>query len=275
MNFVFHFLFARRGKILLCLAALCCSLAQADPQVKNWWLDTPRNDPERGYYWYPPDRPPEQKPEDQKQEKPTIYDMTEMADLKKELERLKDIAIMNPTEKNVLIFLQAQNFVYDKASLFADVSRRVIWANPDVNYNAKAPTVNFARARYDERQQAEREQTLRDLRDTHAILYFARSDCAYCADQSPILKGFSQNYGMRVLAVSLDGRPLHFFPDAKPDNGISMIASGGSGITTVPAIFLIDRRNQNIMPLGVGVIAGDELAERIRVLIHTQPGQEF
>ena len=81
--------------------------------------------------------------------------------------------------------------------------------------------------------------------------------------------------GIPILTVSLDGRPISMFPDAKPDNGISVIASGGNGIQTVPAVYLIDRKTQKMTALGTGVIAGEELAERIRVLTMTKPGEEF
>ena len=65
------------------------------------------------------------------------------------------------------------------------------------------------------------------------------------------------------------------FPDAKKDNGISMVVSGGNGIQQVPALFLIDRATKKTIPLGVGVIAGSDIAERIRILVTTKPGQEF
>lgn len=78
-----------------------------------------------------------------------------------------------------------------------------------------------------------------------------------------------------LVTVSMDGGAIPLFPDAKPDNGISWLASSGNGINTVPAIFLIDRQTQQTIPLGTGIVAGEELAERIRVLTLTTPGQEF
>ena len=107
------------------------------------------------------------------------------------------------------------------------------------------------------------------------IVFFARSDCSFCHDQAPVLKGFEQATGMPIIAVSLDGGPIPMFPDAKPDNGISLVVSGGAGVQIVPALYLINRRTKEAIPVGTGVIAGDEIAERIRVLTKTKPGQEF
>lgn len=271
----------RRASILLaavsCLFAFAVHAAPNDSRPASWWDENPWADPDRGFNWYP-DPKEEIKPQEKKkaEEKPkTIYEMTSLDEIKKELDRLKGEAVVNPTEKNVLAFLKAQNFVMDKASMFADVSRRVVWANPEVNYSARSPTVNFARDRAKSRTDTKRDENLKSLSETHGILFFARSDCDFCHDEAPILKAFSIKTGMPVLTVSLDGKPIPMFPDAKPDNGISMIASSGNGIQTVPAVFLIDRKTQKMIPLGTGVIASEELAERIRVLTMTTPGQEF
>lgn len=270
-------------KIRCILAAIGCFVAvganatNAVGPGNSWWEESPWRDPDRGFNWYPDPRE-DVRPEDKKTEaeKPkTIYQMTTLEEVKKELDRLKGDAVVNPTEKNVLAFLKAQNWVMDKASMFADVSRRVVWANPDINYAARSPTANFARSNATDRQNQKRSETLRGLAETHGILFFARSDCEFCHDQGPVLKAFGQRSGIPILAVSLDGLPIPMFPDAKPDNGIAMMASGGNGIQTVPAMFLVDRKTQQMIPLGTGVIAAEELAERIRVLTTTTPGQEF
>lgn len=80
---------------------------------------------------------------------------------------------------------------------------------------------------------------------------------------------------MSVLTVSMDGGPIPLFPDAKRDNGISMIVSGGAGIEIVPAVYLVNRRTNEAIPLGTGVLAAEDIAERIRVITRTKPGQEF
>lgn len=261
---------------------LCASSSNAAPNdgVQSngtWWQETPWADPERGFNWYPDphEEVKEKKPDPEKQKPKTIYEMTTLEEIKKELERIKGVAVTNPTEANVYEFLKAQNWVMDKSSMFADVARRVVWANPDVNYSARSPVTNFAKANHVKRQNSQRDDVIRELAQTHGILFFARSDCAFCKDQAPVLRAFSQSTGMPILAVSLDGAPIPLFPEAKPDNGISILASGGNGINVVPAIFLVERATKQMIPIGTGVLAASEIAERIRVLTTTKPGQEF
>ena len=266
------------------VAAICClwgfsahaATSEMAGEARSWWDETPWANPDRGFNWYPDPKEVRREKKPNPEEKPkTIYEMTTLEEVQKELARLKGEAVVNPTEKNVLAFLKAQNFVMDKASLFADVSRRVVWANPEVNYSARASVVSFARDRDKMRTDKKREDNLKNLSETHGILFFARSDCDYCHDQAPILKAFSMKTGIPILTISMDSKPISLFPDAKPDNGISILASGGSGIQTVPALYLIDRKTQQVTPLGTGVVAGEELAERIRVMTMTKPGEEF
>ena len=54
-----------------------------------------------------------------------------------------------------------------------------------------------------------------------------------------------------------------------------MVLSRGRGIDTVPAMFLVSRDKKEIVPLGAGVLAMDEMVERIRVLYATKPGDDF
>lgn len=242
----------------------------------SWWEQSPWGDPDRGFNWYPDQvrkKKEETKPEKERQK--SLYEMTDFEEIQKEIKRLKEMAILNPTEKNVHEFLKAQNWMMDKSAVFADQARRVAWQNADVSYNAKSPVVNFARQRIDERRANDRKQMIKQLSQDHGLIFFAKSDCAYCHDQAPILKGYQNETGMPIIAISLDGGPIAMFPDAKKDNGISMVLTGGQGVPVVPAIYLVNRKTNQAIPIATGVVAADEISERIRVLTKTEPGQEL
>ena len=268
-----------RGIKLLCVAALLVcqtanALSDATSSNQGWWNDTPWKNPDRGFNWYPPDQTP---PKDKKAEpKPkSIKEAKTMEELKKELARLKDLAIMQPTQANVRDYLEAQTYLMDKSSVFADTARRVVWATPSVDYNNRSPTATFAQlSKKDERREAQH-QTLAELARDYGLMFFFRSDCAYCHQQAPVLRLLERNYGLPVMGVSMDGGGLPQFPDARRDNGISMTVSNGQGIQTVPALFLVHRETRQAIPVGTGALAIDEIVERIRVLTRTQPGQEF
>lgn len=242
----------------------------------SWWSESPWEDTDRGFFWYPepkteqPVEPPATPP------KPRSYrDMTSMEDLQKELKRLKDLAIMNPTEQHVLDFLEANNWVMDKSSTFADVSRRVVWANPSVDYNSRHTTVNSSLSRQRDYRKTDVRQNIVALARDHGIVFFYRSDCRYCHQMSPILALLRAQYGIEIMAISMDGGPIENFPNALPDNGISRVVTNGQGVQTVPAMFLVQKTTKAAVPLGTGVVSADDLIERIWIMTHTKPGQEF
>jgi conjugal transfer pilus assembly protein TraF len=263
------------GMIACFMAA--SALGAPAPGGKGWWDGSPWEDPERGFNWYPPDAPPPKKKAEKKPEPPkkSIRDMKTLAELQAELNRLREVAIMNPTQANVRAYLEAQAYVLDKSALFADVARRVVWATPQVDYNNRSPVATYAQLSKKDNRTAEQARTLADLARDYGIMFFFRSDCPYCHQQAMVLRILEQQYGMPVLGVSMDGGVLPQFPDARKDNGISMVVTGGEGVQTVPALFLVHRETRQAIPIGTGAMAMDEIVERIRVLTRTQPGQEF
>lgn len=251
-------------------------------ESKDWFHEDIWKDPERGFLFYPPDKPKvikkkplEQRPTKEAEKPKTIEEMKTLEEIQAELKRLKSTAIMNPTKSNVLSYLQAQKFVMEKSSLFADTARRVAWQNAEVDYNAKSPTANFALGNQRDRRDAEERKALQSLAQTNGLLYFYKGDCSFCHDQAPVLQLFERRYGIPVMAVSLDGSAIREFPNAKMDNGISRMVSSGKGISVTPTIYLLDRQTKTAVPLGSGVLAMEDIVDRIWVLTQTSPGQEF
>jgi conjugal transfer pilus assembly protein TraF len=205
--------------------------------------------------------------------KPTsIKDAKTIEELRKELQRLLDVANMNPTPENVKAYMEAAQYMAGKASKFSDVWRRVLWASPDLDYSLNhRPTNNVGIRAYDTQRKANERGTIADLSRTHGLFFFFRGDCPYCHQMAPILRFFQQEYGMEVFPVSLDGGGLPEFPRPSRDNGMG----ARLGIDTVPAVFLASKTDGNVMPVAFGVVPATELAERIYVLTRTQPGDPY
>lgn len=251
---------------------------QAQASVDNtWWDDSVWNNQDRGFIWYPPDAPlkKQQKSKPVAEKPKSIQDMKTMAEINKELDRLKEVAILNPSEKNILSFLEAQNWMFNKSSYFADATQRVVWSNPQVDYNNRSPTANNALINKRERTRKEEQQLAANLSQDYGVFFFFRSDCPYCHEQAPVLKYMQTIYGLPVIPISMDGGRLPEYPSPRADNGISMMVSQGQGVNTFPAIYLVEKKTKQSYPLGTGMVPLDEILSRIRVLTQTQPGQEF
>jgi len=255
--------------------------ARPRPQV-NWWEQDIWVDPDRGFNWYPPEPRPKAKPAPKPQATPeppkpkaSIREMRTFEEVDAELKRLRAKAVFEPSESNVLEYLRAQEYVISRSSFFADMARRVTWQNPQVDANSRHSIATYSATSKRERTVEQRERTLVELSRDHGLLFFYRSDCPYCHDIAPVLRSFSDSVGMQVLAVSMDGGPLPGFPNARRDNGVSRMVSNGEGIRVVPALYLVSNDTKTVQLIGTGALARDEIAERIRVLTRTRPGEEM
>ena len=252
--------------------------SQAPRAAASWWDEDVWRNPDRGFNWYPPDKPPKRAKKDAEKpsEKPKkIQEMTKIEDITVELRKLREVAILQPSEQNVLEYMRAQEWVMAQSAMFADQARRVVWKNPEIDGNVKHPQATYAATTKRERTAEQGKVNLLELSKTHGLVFFFRSDCPFCHDMAPVLRRLSDQFGIQVVAVSMDGGPIKQFPNARPDNGISRFVSNGEGVRTVPSLFLVSNLDKSVTPLGAGALAGDEIVERIRVLTTTKPGDEM
>lgn len=235
----------------------------------SYWRDR-----ERGWFWY--DDPPAEQRERPRRKRenrlPAISalvdsgkpkELVEFEALQKRVEDLRNIAIINPSERNIRNYLDIQNFVIEKASTFADVAQRVIWATPELDPTVTGRPVNAKALEVFDRQQASaRSNAVARLAQTHALFFFFRSDCPYCHQFAPLLKDFEAKFGLTIVPISIDGGGLPEFRNPKLDNGIARTLD----VRQVPALFLAEPRGGRITPIGFGVLSESELLERIFVV---------
>jgi len=237
----------------------------------SYWRDR-----ERGWFWYDDPLPERNEgPQPKPKALPTISaptgpkrprELVEFEALQKRVEDLRNIAIINPSEQNIRSYLNIQNFVIEKASTFADVAQRVIWASPELDPTVTGRPVNAKALEVFDREQAgARTNTVAQLAQTHALFFFFRSDCPYCHQFAPLLKDFEAKFGLKIVPISVDGGGLPEFRSPRVDNGIARTLD----VRQVPALFLAEPRGGKITPIGYGVLSESELLERIFVV--TQP----
>lgn len=258
-----------RQVLLATLLAAFSALATATAQAQNsdevrWWEETPWKDQERPFHYYPD--PGTAKPAPAKETPRRFEDFKSVKDIKQEHDRLLDLAVVTPSEANVLAYHEFKTKMLAQSEKFSAVSQTVIWANPSIDYNATNPVANFAQTSQRIQKNRDEEQLLRDLSRSHGIVFFFRGDCGPCHAQAPIFVEMQRNYGINVLAVSMDGGRIPGFENAKRDNGISKRLTGGRGVEMTPMSFLVSRDLSEIKMLGAGILAEDEILNRIRLI---------
>ena len=189
------------------------------------------------------------------------------------LEEARAEAILDPTPAKVTAYLLLQQETLQRAATFSDAFRRTVWASPELDYTLKRPVGALAKQLWsDERRQA-RDRTLASLKNRYGLIYLGHAGCAACRVFGPLLRAFAIRHGLDVLAVSLTGAALEGWPEAVADNGRA--ARLGLGEAPVPALALFDTKTKRVLPVGFGVMAEDEMAERLFALTALEPGHDY
>ena len=217
-----------------------------------------------GWFWYRDPLPPTARPAPKVPATPARpRELADFEAMQQRLEMLKRVAVMNPTDDNLMAYMRFQRMVMDRSQVFADRWQRLVWREPSLDYASEGrPTNTLAIAAFDERQRDRDTAAVRQLAATHGLVFVFRSDCPFCHRFAPVLKRFAQTHGLTVLAVSLDGGSLPEYPDARPDNGIAARLNARA----VPALYLTQPSRREFRPVGFGLMSDTELLERIAAL---------
>ena len=116
-----------------------------------------------------------------------------------------------------------------------------------------------------------------NLQDWKVVL-FMQSTCQYCRQFAPVLKAFSQQTGLDVFPISLDGKGDTEFPDVLPATPDVMVEYFQSGLpVATPTTFLTNVNTMETWPLLQGAAGAGEfrarLDEVLRMALDRQAGK--
>jgi conjugal transfer pilus assembly protein TraF len=180
--------------------------------------------------------------------------------LRKNMENYLNQAIDNPSQENVAAFFYLQRVMMDKAERFTNAARYVVMSDPQLDETVRRPIATYAANEANHQAGIAADRALKDIAGQAGILFFFRSDCAYCHVQAPILSMLEKTYGFKIYAVSLDGLPMPngLFGNFKLDNGQAALL----GVEQTPALFLMKPPKQIVL-LSQGVLSLEEITSRI------------
>ena len=265
---------ARQG-----LAALAVWAALGTSAAAEWrsWCPDPGSGDSLGWHFYcdrteeeprPPGPVPAPPSEDGGQ--PAAERIEAM---RRVLEEARAKAILDPTTANVTAYLQLQQETLQRAAAFSDAFRRTVWATPGLDYTLRRPVGALAKQVWSDQRREARGAALARLGERYGLIYLGHAGCAGCKVFGPLLRAFASRHGLDVLAVSLTGEALEGWPGAVPDQGRA--ARLGLGNAPVPALVLFDTVTKRVVPVGFGVMAEDEMAERIFALTALETGRDY
>jgi conjugal transfer pilus assembly protein TraF len=204
---------------------------------------------------------------------PRVPAAKQLAAISEQLEELKARAILQPTSENLASYMRFQREQLDRASTFADVWGRTVWQNPDLDYTLERPINSLGKQTWMADRKAAKATTMQELSQRYGVFYFYSSGCSACRVFAPIVRSISDQYGLEVLAVSMDGGGNDVFPRYAVNTG-QYERMGLTG-NQVPALVLFDTLTKKPIPIGYGLMAADEVMDRIFTLTQTQPGSDY
>lgn len=230
---------------------------------------------QRKFFWYCNEEPKqidgpqkEAPKQSKKAETPEEIALRELEQIRKNLEAKLALAVINPTPENIKAYMAAQRIEIERAAYFADVWRRVLWQNAELNFELKNPMNNSAiRVKNYERNKNERD-TMVEMAKEWGLFFFFKKDCPYCEHMVPTLQWLANSYDMTILPVSMDGSSIEGLPPSVTNNGIAEKL----GVDYVPLYALGNTKTGEILIVGSGVLSLQDFIERIYVLTQTKPG---
>lgn len=216
---------------------------------------------EKGWFWYekhpePTIKKKEEKPKDLVISFPAT---SAMEKLQKQISETLNRAILHPTQENLLHYANIYYQVINQGQHFTNSYKMMLLKNPEYDYYLRYPINHNARLIQERQQNQITQEAVKAMAETHGFLFFFSSACQYCHVFAPTVKRFAERYGIHVMAVSMDGEVLPEFPHAVPDNGISKKLD----VKSWPALFAVNPKTRQVIPLSNGVVSVSELEETV------------
>jgi len=96
-----------------------------------------------------------------------------------------------------------------------------------------------------------------------ALILFYLHSCPHCKRFDPVLRQFSEEHKIPVLAYTLDGQSLPSFPNSiTPDNS-EVLKFFPTQSPVVPTLFLMDEKTHRIYPVLQGEASEEQLSQRL------------
>lgn len=258
------------GRILLYALLLFMLPGGAWGNTANFFLER-----ERGWFWYEPIPAPPEKTKEPKEKHgkstPSLREDPQavLRAYQKRLEDARALAVMDPTPENVRAYMVLQYEAMERAGRFADAWRRVVWTTPELDTTLSHPVSHVAQLAKRQIKRGERDQLMSMVAKTDGLFFFFKESCPYCQVQAPILRNFAARYGISIIPISLDGGTLPEFPNPRRDIGWAEAL----GVSVTPALFMVNPRTRQIVPLGYGVLTEDEIADRMQIVVMRRLGE--
>lgn len=228
-------------------------------------------DQERGWFWFEqklkeleeePKKPVAPAAQSSKKSEEDESIAIDIKWLRKNLPRLRETAINNPTRENIAAHMYAQRYMLDMSSRFSNKSMEFMEFEGPLDESKRRPYAAFSLAAFKEEQKNNIKRVIEKVNSNSHIWFFYASDCPYCIKQVGVLRELQVRFGLDVLAISMDGGTLpgvENFTNVVDTSGVAQ----RFGVQYTPTMFLALDGDKGFTSIGEGLTTLPSLQERI------------
>lgn len=173
----------------------------------------------------------------------TLKSLKTVKELREEVDRRLDAAVMQPTPAAIGLYLQANAFLMQKAGVFAESWRRALVDNPQFDWTAVRPAVNVVSAGMSREREGKLLREVRVLAKDHGFIFFG-DESLKTRHMLEQVRAFKDEYGFDAAFVSVTGADNPLMPEAREDKGLSAFVA--QGIRQFPALVLVSRHQKDL-----------------------------
>lgn len=173
----------------------------------------------------------------------TLKSLKTVKELREEVDRRLDAAVMQPTPAAIGLYLQANAFLMQKAGVFAESWRRALVENPQFDWTAVRPAVNVVSAGMSREREGKLLREVRVLAKDHGFIFFG-DESLKTRHMLEQVRAFKDEYGFDAAFVSVTGADNPLMPEAREDKGLSAFVA--QGIRQFPALVLVSRHQKDL-----------------------------
>ncbi len=227
------------------------------------------SDATEGYYWYkdPAEEAQEEVPKPRKQasrqkepeqKKKKLPDMADYTyeqlwnmhpdEFKPLLDEFQKKAVMTLQPEDVTAYKTMQDISRRKAVAYMNVDRVITQQNPELSLEHDAPMLPTSRMAENRVAKQDIDSVLENSRERYGLIVFNSEGCPYCEQQKSVLRSYQMFHKWDVKHVDIAQAPG---------------AAEMFNVEITPTIILVKKGSKDFFPISSGVIALDQLKDRV------------
>lgn len=212
-----------------------------------------------GWHWYNEPQPEEEdEPEDDTVPLSVLPPNLQMSLLQKLTKEKLNSAILSPSPEKAADYLRMQSYLMNLSGQFTQSAKKALLLYPDLDYNLEHSRYNGTATLQQTAARQQQNDAIHNLGQRYGLFMFYRGNNPQDLQMAATVNQFSQQYGLSLIPVSMDGARSEALPQTRQDSG----QAAKMGVSQFPALMLVEPGSEQYQPLAWGFMTQDDLARR-------------